>query len=102
MLVRRFAVRVDIVGREVGNGQQVNVDAVGNQAGAVSQNLTAGAQVGDIGNTQAVQLVSALVGQLAQLTGTEQPAGPQHSGGVGDVAKVPGSLQIPHTGCHLR
>src|SRR6201999_3618143 len=41
VLVRCFAVGVDLVGREIRDGQQVNVDAGGNQAGAVAQYLTA-------------------------------------------------------------
>ncbi len=92
MLVRGFAVRVDVIGCDIRDGQQVDVDAVGNQAGLVTQYLAARPQIGDIGDTQATQLFSALIGKLAQLTGPEQPTRPQCASRVGDVAKVPGSL----------
>jgi type VI protein secretion system component VasF len=68
----------------------------------VSQYLTARTQIGDIGDAQTAQLVTALVTQLAQFAGPEEPTGSQHAGGISDVAKIPGSLQISHIGCHLR
>jgi hypothetical protein len=80
----------------------MNVDTVGHQAGAVSQYLTARTQIGDIGDAQTAQLVTAFVAQLAQFAGPEEPTGSQYAGGVGDVTKVPGPLQISQTGCHLR
>ena len=52
VLVRGFAVRVVLVGFEVRDGQQVDVDAVGYQTRAVALHFAARSQVGDIGDAQ--------------------------------------------------
>jgi len=102
VLVRRLAVRVLLVGSEVRDGQQVDVDAVGYQAGAVPPYLLARPQVGNIADAQPTQLVATVIAELAQFAGPEQPSRPQHTGAVGDVTKVPGPLQIPYAGSHVR
>ena len=71
----------------------MNVDAVGNQSGAVPHHLTSRTQIRDIGDAQPAQLVTAVVVEPAQFAGPEQPPGSQTPVVVRDVAKVPRALQ---------
>ena len=64
-------------GAEVREGQQVDLDAVGNQSRTAPGDLAPRAQIGDVGDPELAQRRAALVVEAAQLTGPEQPPGPQ-------------------------
>jgi hypothetical protein len=64
VFVGRFAVRVVLVGFEVRDRQQVDVDTVRNQAGAVALDFATRTQIGDVGDAQAAQLISAFVAEF--------------------------------------
>ena len=65
-------------------------DAGGYGARAASLDLHRGTQVGHVGDAQFGECDAAGVVESAQLAGPVQPSGP-HTGGVGDIAEVPGA-----------
>jgi len=71
-----------------------DLDARGYQARAVALDLAGRAQIGDVGDAQRKERPSAVVGEVAQLTGPEEPAR-RNARLLRDITKVPRPRQLP-------
>ncbi|OMC09490.1 hypothetical protein A5735_19055 [Mycolicibacter heraklionensis] len=107
VLVRSRAVRCLVAGK-VRERQQVDAHPVGHQPRAAARDFARGPQIGHVGHSESQQLFAAAILEATQFAGPEQPAGAQHAGGLGDIAKIPRPGQsrlgghpatIGHRGC---